>query len=58
MRRESQRCLEKGGDESGQRVFSGEDAKLQLSYCSGVRYTKDPGDGSRCGKCFPQLHKR
>lgn len=58
MRREPQPWLEKGGDESGQRVLSGEDAKLQLSDCSGVRYTKDPGGGSRCGKCFPQLHKR
>ena len=42
--------IEKGGHENGQSMFSGEGTKLELSDCSGVRYTKDPGDGSRCGK--------
>lgn len=46
----------KGGAEGCQRKHFGEDTKLGLEDCSGVRYTMDPLEWSRCGRCFPQMH--
>lgn len=50
--------IREGEGEGSQRVLPGEDTKLELTDCSGVSYTRDPGDGSRCGNCCPQLHKK